>query len=362
MLMKIGRNWRGAVTSLGIAICLVFAVVLLPNGSAHAADTGFNLTTSPLPIELLSSPGQTVSSNLRVQNSGTAPVKIKVSLLKFKASGSNGQPELLPRQAGDEFFDWVSFSKTSFVANPGVWNTVVMTVSPPLDAAFGYYYAVVFGQDTTGAELPSSTSKLNGAAATLVLLDIKADGEKRQIALTSFSTDRKLYEYLPTNFNITVRNTGNVHLVPKGNIYISRNHKKNIAVLDVNPNLGNTLPDSTRIFQVAWSDGFPVYTTKRDNGQIVSDKEGKPVLELKYDFSKTNKLRFGKYYAHLTLIYDDGTRDVPIEAEVSFWVVPWKMLPVFILAVIMILVGLYSTSGSWLRWFKKKFGKNVDVQ
>lgn len=353
---------RRVVNGVVIVLCLLISGFLITSPSAHAADAGFNLTTSPLPIELLTSPGETVSTDLRVQNSGTVPVKIKVSLLKFKASGSNGQPELLPRQAGDTFFDWVTFSRSSFTANPNVWETITMTVSPPQDAAFGYYYAVVFSQDPTDSSLPVATSKLTGAAATLVLLDVKTVNEKKQIAVTSFTTDKKLYEYLPTTFNVTVHNTGNVHVVPRGNIYISRDHKKNIAVIDVNPNLGNTLPQSSRIFTVAWSDGFPVYQKKTDNGQVISDKSGKPVMQLTYDFSKTNKLRFGKYYAHLTLIYDDGTKDVPIEAEVSFWVVPWKMLPVVVLAVIMILVGLYSTSGTWVRWFKKKFGKNVDVQ
>ena len=160
----------------------------------------------------------------------------------------------------------------------------------------------------------------------MVLLNVKTANEKKQIVVTSFTTDKKLYEYLPTTFNITVHNTGNVHVVAMGNIYISRDHKNNIAVIDVNPNLGNTLPDSSRVFSVTWSDGFPVYKKKTDNGQVISDKSGKPVMQLNYDFSKTNKLRFGKYYAHLTLIYDDGTKDVPIEAEVSFWVVPWGLI------------------------------------
>ena len=351
------EDWLKPLKYLASFGLLALLLTILSSPSAHAADNAFNLTTSPLPIELLTLPGQVVSSNLRVQNSGTAPVKIKVSLLKFKASGTNGQPELLPRQAGDTFFDWVTFSRTSFTANPNVWETITMTVKPPLDAAFGYYYAVVFGQDTSGINLPVTTSKLTGAAATLVLLDVKTANEKKQVAVTSFTTDKKFYEYLPTSFNITVHNTGNVHVVPMGNIYISRDHKKNIAVIDVNPNLGNTLPQSSRIFTVTWSDGFPLYQKKTDNGQVISDKSGKPVMQLNYDFSKTNKLRFGKYYAHLTLIYDDGTRDVPIDAEVSFWVVPWKILPVIILAVIMILVGLYSTSGKWIRWFKKKFVK-----
>ena len=28
----------------------------------------------------------------------------------------------------------------------------------------------------------------------------------------------------------------------------------------------------------------------------------------------------------MTLVYDDGTKDVPIEGEVSFWVVPWGLI------------------------------------
>ncbi len=291
------------------------------------ADPGFNLTASPLPIDLSTTPGKKITTNLRVQNSGTAPVKIKVSLLKFKAAGATGQPELKRRGPADDYFDWVSFSKTNFTADPGVWNTIVMTIAPPADAAFGYYYAVVFGQDSANAQTTTPvTGKLNGATATLVLLDVNAPGEKRQLEVTSFTASKKLYEYLPATFNITVRNKGNVHAVPAGDIFISRDHKHNLAVIPVNPNSGNTLPDSNRIFPVEWTDGFPVYSIKRDNDQIISDKKGNPIKELKWNFSDTNKFRIGKYYAHLLLTYNDGTKDVPIDAEVSFWVFPWKLI------------------------------------
>ena len=253
---------RGYLRESGIfgsaILCLLFLISLVST-PAHALPA-FNITSSPLPIELVATPGQSVTTELRVQNSGTAAAKIKVSLLKFKASGTNGQPQLLPRQAGDDFFDWVSFSKDSFVANPNVWNTVTMTIRTPSDSAFGYYYAVVFSQDSSADTLQTAlTSKLNGAAATLVLLNVQAVGEKKKVEVASFSTDKKLYEYLPVTFNVAVKNVGNIHLVPRGSIYISRDHKKSIAVIDINPNVGNTLPSSTRVFSVAWSDGFPVY-------------------------------------------------------------------------------------------------------
>ena len=338
---------------------VVIVASLLTFTPAKAADTGFNLTTSPLPIALTTLPGVPVSTELRVQNSGTSAIKIRLSLLKFKSSGTNGQPTLEKRGPGDEFFNWVSFSRDSFIANPGVWNTVTMTVSPPKDSAFGYYYAVVFEQDTSSDAAPTvSGGKLNGAAATLVLLNVQTPGEKKEMSIVSFTADKKLYEYLPTNFSIKVHNSGDIHLIPTGNIFISKDHKKDIAVLTVNENEGNVLPSSNRVFSVSWTDGFPVYELKRDNGQIVSDKKGLPVQKLNWNFSKTDKLRFGKYYAHLTLIYDNGKSDVPLNAEVSFWVVPWKVLPLLLVGIVFIGVGVWATFRYIYQVTAKKLVKN----
>jgi hypothetical protein len=143
-----------------------------------------------------------------------------------------------------------------------------------------------------------------------------------------------------------------VHLSPAGNIYITKG-KKQIASLSINPSVSNVLPDSSRVYSIEWKDGFPVFEIKRDNGEIVTNKQGLPERELNWDFSKANRLKFGHYTAHMLLIYDDGTRDVPIEAEVSFWVVPWKMLPLFIIIMVLVSVGLWTSIRSALRKVKR---------
>src|SRR5512141_2078777 len=74
---------------------------------AHA-DSGINLTTSPLPVNLSANPGQTVTTNLRIQNSSNTTQRIKVSLMKFSAYGENGKPALQNRAPGDDYFDWAS--------------------------------------------------------------------------------------------------------------------------------------------------------------------------------------------------------------------------------------------------------------
>jgi hypothetical protein len=343
---------------LGMVSVLCLFTMSVSSAQAATPTSGtngaFNLTASPLPISLVTTPGKSIATNLRVQNSGTAPVKIKVSLLKFKAAGTNGQPELLKRSPQDTYLDWVNFSKTSFTAEPGAWNDVAMTVKPPKEAAFGYYYAIVFGQDNSNLPLTTAGGKLNGAVATLVLLDVQAPGEKRELNVSSFTASKHLYEYLPASFDVTVHNPGNVHAVPTGDVFISRDHKHDLAVLPVNPNQGNTLPNSNRVFHVEWNDGFPVYTTAQIANQTVANTKGEPVKQLHWDFSKTGKLRFGKYYAHLLLTYNNGTQDVPIDAEVSFWVVPWKLILLAILIPLIPAVAVYLIMRQRTKGFKNR--------
>jgi hypothetical protein len=107
-----------------------------------------------------------------------------------------------------------------------------------------------------------------------------------------------------------------------------------VAALDFNAERGNILPNTDRVFSVSWNDGFPSYSEK-----TVGDKTKK---HLNWDFSKIQKLRFGRYTATLVAVYDDGQRDVPIEANVTFWVIPWRILGVILLIVLFIGFGLWA--------------------
>jgi hypothetical protein len=89
------------------------------------------------------------------------------------------------------------------------------------------------------------------------------------------------------------------------------------------------------------------------NGQPVMGKDGKATQTLKWDFSHANRLRFGHYTAHLVMVYDNGQRDVPIEATVSFWVIPWRLVGVAFVVSIFVLIGLLSSFGKISKFTKR---------
>jgi hypothetical protein len=342
------------VRKLGLlaGIAAIVLSVVLPPTIAHAQATTtrppLSLTTSPIPLSVITQPGKTVTADLRVKNNGTSPEVLKIELLKFGANGDSGNPQLHEREAKDTYFDWVSFSENTFTAEPNVWKTIHMTIKTPPSAAFGYYLAVLFSRATPDKPT-GGASAVEGGVASLVLLDVEAPGAKREAKVSSLNATRKVYEFLPATLDIKLRNSGNVHVAPTGSVFIKRGGQQ-VAVLDFNTARGNILPNSSRAFQVVWNDGFPSYDVKTADNKTTST--------LKWDFSKLQKFRFGHYTATLVAVYDDGQRDIPVEATVGFWVIPWRILGVALLIFLLVGAGVWMILRSMWKKVRRPGGKS----
>ena len=343
-------------------IFLALAIFVFSFSPALAQSTASNgqllLTTSPLPINLKVTPGTSVSAPIKIKNDGNQDENLKVTLMKFKADPVTGATILGEREPADSYFDWVSFSDPTFTLQPNEWKTITATFNVPTSASFDYYYAIVFFRADQKVQPGERQTVLNGGTATMVLLTADVPNAKKELTLDQFTVNKNIFEFLPAIFDIKIKNTGNVHIIPHGNIFISKDGQKDVAILDVNATQGAILPNSPRTFESNWADAFPVWVPKLDNGATVKDDKGNPVQELKWNFADASKLRWGKYTAKLVLVYDNGTRDVPIEGEVSFWVLPWRLLGGGLIILIFVLIGLKSTLQNWYKKIQNLFGKN----
>jgi len=343
-----------------LSISALFPVLSsLPAHAQTVSTPGFAASISPLPILLSAKPGTSVSTDLRVNNPSTHDEQLKVVVKTFTQDGPDGTVNLHDPTPADTFINWISFSRTVFDAPPGLWQTVHMTVNVPASAAFGYYFAVEFTQaNPSQAQAGTSGTAIQGAVASFVLLNATAPNEVRQLQVTSFSADHRIYEFLPVNFSVHLHNSGNVYATAAGNIFIRRGSKQ-VGILTVNGNHGLVLPGSNRLFSASWSDGFPVYKTVYGaNGQPLTDKNGNPERKLTWNFGQAAKLRFGHYTAQLALVYNDGTRDIPITGTLSFWVIPWRLVGAFIIIVGFMTVGFWSTFRRFGRFVKRQTKKS----
>ncbi len=317
----------------------------------NAPPAGINLSLSPTYVTLLTKPGEEISSEFRLRNNNTFPENLKISISKFTSS-DKGRPVIVDLEKGDEYSSWLDISDDAFILQPGQTKTISFTVSPPTDAALGYYYAVVVSRLSDEDE--KDTSSVEGSVALPVLLDVSSPNAKRELQITDFSTNKLFFEYLPANFNITFKNEGNIHVVPAGDIFIDSMWNKDIAFIPVNKGRGNVLPGATRVMNVAWNDGFITRKIKTKDGIAIKNSKGENEYETVYDFSKANQFRFGRYTAHALVVYDNGERDIPMEATVSFWIIPWKIVGGVLLVMLLALIGITMILKSVIRKLLKK--------
>lgn len=317
-------------------------------------ETGVDLSLSPTFLSLVTDPGETATSQFKVTNNNAFREYLRINIAKFTASSDGGSPVIADIEEGDEFSEWISFSEKEFTVDPGEAKTIRVTLMPPADAALGYYYALVVSRINPAQASEGQQTIIAGSPALSLLLNVRSPNAKRELQVVDFKTEKLFYEYLPSVFEVKVKNTGNVHVVPIGDIFIDSAGKKDIAVLQANSGKGNILPQTTRTFTASWNDGFAVIVPKlTEDGEVELDDTGNPKYTTDYDFTKADKFRIGKYTANLLLVYDNGDRDVPIEATVSFWVIPWKILLIAAVILIFTLLGIKNVLVSNYRRIKK---------
>lgn len=292
--------------------------------SPQPPQAGINLTLSPTFLNLTANPGEAIDSQFRVRNNSNFTEYLRIRLAKFETL-DGGKPVLSDVGPEDSFVSWVEIPEREFSVSPNETKTIKFTITPPKEASLGYYYAFVV-ERVQEREGEGQSAVLTGSPALLTLLEVRSPNAKRELQLVGFKTDKLWYEYLPTNFIVQVKNSGNVHVVPSGNIFIDQGGKKDIAILAANESRGNVLPQTEREFTTSWDDGMITFTPEPGSSQMSTS----------FNFDKPlSTFRIGKYTANLLLVYDNGERDVPIEATVSFWVIPWKIIGGALLVVLL---------------------------
>jgi hypothetical protein len=293
--------------------------------SAPAPAGPINLTMSPTFVNLVTDPGKKVSSQFTLTNNNIFAEYFKLTLVRYEVTDAGRGLTIVDLSKNDDFASWISFPETEFKVDPNQVKTVKFSITPAKDATLGYYYGILISR--INENLPSDQAAVSASPVFSVIMEINTPNAKRELQFVEFTTDSFFYEYLPTTFNINVKNTGTIHIVPTGNVFIDSGSTKDIAILSANPGRGNVLPKSYRTFNTEWTDGMVTRVAKIENGKPVLDKNGKQVIETKFDFDKPlSTFRIGKYTAHLLMVYDNGQRDIPLEARLTFWVLPWRLM------------------------------------
>jgi hypothetical protein len=304
--------------------------------SAQTQSRDFALQVYPSPVVEVIKPGQTKTIKLQIRNNGSQTENLQIKTRSFNYDSSNGQVKLGSDEVS-QVKKWIIFENPFFKISPGQWFTEKITINTPKTAGFSYSFALVISRKSDLDPAPG-TPAIHGSVAVFVLLNVDRPDAKKQLELSSFLSQKRIYEYLPADFKITFKNTGNTIIQPYGNIFIQRDKdsKTPITLLPVNEAKSYILPGTSRTLSSTWTQGFP----RKEAVKLAANSPA--TNRLVWDWDKIKDFRIGRYSAVLIGAYSNGHKDISIRAELTFWVIPWKLIMGGIAVLAILMIGLYT--------------------
>ncbi len=298
----------------GSLILAMLAWSLASAQTPTGQPSGQALEIAPPVLNVRGNPGETVKAQISLRDISPVKLLVKNEINDFTANNEeDGTPKILLEEGEVSPYSiksWIS-PLPQITLNPKEVQQLNVNISIPHNAAPGGYYGVIrFTAEAPG--LSQSGVSLSASLGALVLLRVNGDAKEAMNIEEFFTavnnTKGSLFESTPIQFYVRIKNSGNIHEQPRGQIAIKDMFGQNVANLNVNLENRNVLPGSIRKF-----------VTSLDQTVI------------------GNKILFGRYTADLIMTYGNNQQTA---SSLSFWVIPYKLIAMVIGGLLLLFIVL----------------------
>jgi hypothetical protein len=289
------------------------------------ANSGQALEIAPPVITLSGNPGQVIKTQINLRDVSSVNLLVSAQVNDFVAAGEDGTPKILLKDEGNNpysIINWVT-PLSDLLMIPHQIKTLPVTITIPADASPGGHYGVV-RFTATPPELKGTGVSLSASLGSLMLINVNGK-VKESLSIQEFSVNHggvngKLFESTPVNFVVRLKNSGNTHEQPVGQITVTDMFGKKVASVNINLPPRNVLPQSIRKF-----------SSPLDSSVI------------------GNKKLFGHYRANMVVTY--GANKQTTTASTSFWIIPYRLIGA---AIILLVGGFFG-----LRYFITGYNRRI---
>lgn len=331
--MTVNLPYKKILLMIAILIAAFFLATIpslaQQNTQSQVGNIGIQVSSPLYNFEI--DPGGTAQEIVKIRNVSNSIQTFYPEIFDFKALNETGTPQFILNQEAENYTyslaSWVKISTEGITLKPNESAALNFTINVPKNAEPGGRYAgILFG--TSPPQTSGTQIAISNKVGSLILVRVSGDA-KESATLKEFSTESNFYEYPPVDFVVRVENTGNVHVIPKGTIEIKNLFGSVVATADVNSKNGSVLPESIRRFD-------------KETDNLTWKPEG---------------LTIGRYTANLSLSYGQGPGK-QIVGSLTFWIIPWKLLLVALLALIIIILVLIWLVKKYNRWIVARAEKS----
>ena len=293
-----------------------FYFLLSSVAPAGAQETVRTMTIVPPTVEQSLDPGGKAEGVMKVINDSTTPLSFTVAVNDFIVEDTKGTPNMLPANTLSKKFSassWIGVTPNSFTVLPHDKQVLNYYIQVPSYARPGGHYASVVFTPTSNIGVQGTGASVETKVGTLFYISVS--GTISEYAMITKFLANSFQEYGPVNMVTTIKNFGDLHIKPAGQITIYDMFGRKIET------------SSFAKFNI-----FP--SAARD-----------------YQNSIGAKIMIGRFKANILTSYGQNN-NLPLIANVYFWVFPWKIALIIILVIIAIILGI--------KYWKKKEIKELN--
>ncbi len=240
--------------TLAFILITVFVVSYPVKVSADSETSADQKTSiigvSPAIIESVLTPDTLAKTKIQIFNNSRFPIPMKAFARSFIAT------EDLSHADSDKFdsSSWITLNPADFILQPGEHKEIEVMILPDKHAEPGGHYATIYFQPLVPESVLSSDSTfLSSRVGVLAFFVVKGD-IKENAEISNVKYPRFVYKN-PINFDIVLKNTGNVHILPVGELKLKNILTGAIDSVEIKPNV--VLPETEKTSEYLVSPKMP---------------------------------------------------------------------------------------------------------
>lgn len=292
-------------------------LILLLSVSPSFAQTDLSIGVAPTSKVLKMSPGEVYSDEIVFWNLSQTGDTYKVFISGFEQI--ENQPGtaiiLTPEDDAKALYSaskWFTTEKDTLYLEPNKNIKLKYSITVPQDATKGEFNAEIFLISQTEFEQIGTGAFTNLAAGTPFLIQI-GDEFVENAELLSFISDKKIYEKINVKLLTHIKNIGDTHITPTGEIVIENIFRQEVARLPFNKNNQSLLRDTDGNYEDIW-------------------------LQSSY-LSPNNAIALGPLKAKLLVTYRSFQPGFAVlNAETTFWIIPWKIIIAITVTILLAII------------------------
>ncbi|MBU2577732.1 DUF916 domain-containing protein [Patescibacteria group bacterium] len=290
---------------LKIAVFFVLGLALFVSKlNPVEAQSSRTFTISPPTLTFNLEPGKREEKIIKIINNSAEPITFFIGIQDFIVNDKAGTPELLPIEFANNKYaasTWATAFPETVTVQPGKTETTTLHLQVPGDTRPGGRYISLTLRPANSDSPDGSGAAVDAVIGTLVYITIPGDIEENA-QVVSFSAPF-LSEYGPIPLTTEIKNLGDLHINPKATVEVKNLFGKKVHSFALD-NI-NIFPGTSRIYENSWE----------------------------------TKWLFGRYAANLSGYF--GTNNQNLAAITYFWVIPYKLIAIALLAAALVLVTVF---------------------